>query len=88
MHESGLSPESPEIVELQRQLTKFANAIAEFEAMGAELKTRRHDARLVDMLRLNGETVNAIRRSAELVQERLKHAQLKATATAVSPAGS
>jgi hypothetical protein len=86
MSDSGSPLESPEILELQRQLMKFSNAIAEFEAMGAELQTRRRDARILDMLRLNQETVNAIRRSAELVQERIKHAQLRARPVAFPPA--
>jgi hypothetical protein len=67
-----------EIIELQRQLNKFSNAIAEFEAMGAELRARPIDARVADMIRLNRETVNAMRRSAELVEERLRNAETRA----------
>jgi hypothetical protein len=79
-------PEShdEQIAELHRQLHRFSNAIAEFEAMGAELKARQPDARVADMIRLNRETINSMRRSAELVQERLKSLEARQVAATAS----
>ena len=77
------SPENPqlepaEITELKRQLSRLSNAIAEFEAMAAELKERRPDARVTEMIRMNRETLTAIYRSAEIVEERLQQAEFRA----------
>ncbi len=53
----------------------YSNRIAEFEAMGSELKSKPRDARIADMIRINQETLNAFRRSAELLMERLRLAE-------------
>ena len=68
-------PENDAIGELRRQLHVNANRIAEFEAMGAELKLKPRDSRIADMIRINQETVNTFRRSAELLEARLKQAE-------------
>jgi hypothetical protein len=65
-------PETDELLELQRQLQRYSTGIAEFKAMAAELKMKRLDARVADMIRLNRETIGAMQRSAELVEHRLK----------------
>lgn len=61
------------ITVLQRQHHKYSAAIAEFEAVEAELKLRPRTARTLDMIRLNRETINAMKRSIELIEERMRH---------------
>jgi hypothetical protein len=64
-------PESDLVTALNHQLAKYDAAIAEFSAVEAQLQLQPRTPRVVDMLRINRETINAIERSAELVRERL-----------------
>ena len=66
---------SEDLLALQKQLTKYESAITEFRAVEAELQCAPVTARTADMMRINRETINAMERSIELVQERLRGAR-------------
>ncbi len=62
------------VTSLKLQLAKYDAAIAEFNAVDAQLRMQAKDARVSDMLRVNREAINSMERSAELVKVRLSRA--------------
>jgi hypothetical protein len=61
---------------LQLQLAKYQAAITEFLAIDAELQQQPVTPRVMDMRRINRETINAMERSIELVHERIASARV------------
>lgn len=75
-------PVRDSVAELQRRLHDNSSRIAEFEAMGVELRLKPRDARIADMIRINADTISTLRRSAELLEQRLKHVESNAGGSA------
>ena len=61
---------------LQHQLKRYESAAEEFSAIEAHLQAQEKTARVVDMIRINRQTIGAMRRSADLIKERIAAAQV------------